>query len=327
MSEALAKAQNCFEGTSEFGPSPFIEGTDFQFVYDSTCLGWLKECDRKYYYYGILGLRKKSLAFETEETVHLDFGGAYAKAKELYHKALVSGHSYDDAADIAVDYVLRATWIDGKPWESNHAKKTRDSLLRTLIWNLDKYKDDPAKTLVLSNGTPAIELSFKFELDYKIQGRPYLLSGHLDRIANFGGDLFVFDDKTTGGGIGPYYFDSYNPHNQMSLYVIAAKVIYQVPIAGVIIEAAQVLTGTSEFARGITMRSDAQLNEYLVNTQYWFKRAEQNVLNNYWPMNEKSCHDFGGCPFRSVCSKDPAVRDKFLETDFVRAPWNPLAIR
>lgn len=309
-------------------PSPFIEGTFFQHSWDSTSLGWLKECDRKYYYSMILGLRRKSLAFSSEEMVHLDFGIAYHKAKELYYKLIAAGQDHEEALDGVVDYILTATWVNGKPWESVHPKKNRDSLLRTVIWNLDKFRDDPAKTILLATGAPAVELSFKFELEgKKLDGNPYLLCGHLDRLAHFGDDPYVFDYKTTGSSIGPYFFEQYNPDNQMSLYTLAARVLYNVPVVGVIVEAAQVLVGTSDFGRGITMRTEAQLEEWISDTHFWFDRAERNVMNKYWPMNDKSCHKYGGCPFREVCSKDPSVRQHFLDTNYVVSPWNPLANR
>lgn len=318
--------------------SPFVPGTNFQFAYDSTSLGWLKECDRKYYYYMICGYRKASAMFVAEDALHLDFGITYHRAKELYYKRRARGETHDDALDFVVDFCLKATWVatvgpDGVtvsgPWVSPHPKKTRDSLLRTVIWNLDMYKDDPSETVILSNGAPAVELSFKFELDRmrQIDDKPYLLCGHMDRLGTFGDDKFVFDYKTTGSSIGPYFFEQYNPDNQMSIYTLASRVIYNVPVAGVIVEAAQILVGTSDFNRGFSLRTEAQLNEFLEDTMYWFDRAERNVMSNYWPMNDKSCHHYGGCAFRQICNKDPAVRDKFLESDYTIRPWNPLEPR
>jgi len=35
----------------------------------------------------------------------------------------------------------------------------------------------------------------------------------------------------------------------------------------------------------------------------------------------------GGCPFRGVCSKDPASREIFLKQDFTRRVWDPLVPR
>jgi hypothetical protein len=59
----------------------------------------------------------------------------------------------------------------------------------------------------------------------------------------------------------------------------------------------------------------------------WLKQAKWYAEDDYWPQNDKSCHKYGGCPFREVCSKSPSVRDKFLESGFVRREWNPLIPR
>jgi hypothetical protein len=61
-------------------PSPFVEGTQLQFAWDSTSLGYLKECPRKYFYTIVEGWRGKG------QSVHLEFGGLYHKALEEYDK-------------------------------------------------------------------------------------------------------------------------------------------------------------------------------------------------------------------------------------------------
>ena len=48
-------------------------------------------------------------------------------------------------------------------------------------------------------------------------------------------------------------------------------------------------------------------------------------------MNDTACDKFGGCKFRSICSKSPQVREQFLRSDFVKLEekdqWNPLKSR
>ncbi len=91
--------------------------------------------------------------------------------------------------------------------------------------------------------------------------------------------------------------------------------------------AAQIMVGFTRFARGFTYRTDAQLDEWYENLKYWLGLAKQYAEANFWPMNYKSCNNYGGCVFRKVCSKSPEVRQKFLESDFVKHPWNPLVPR
>jgi hypothetical protein len=362
----------------ETAPSPFLPGTKIQFAWDSTSLGWFKECPRLYQYFMIEGWSPKG------EHVHLKFGGLYHSALEHYDMARALGHNHEEALNLIVHQTLIDTWehdlkcvnghdrceggafegcpycekVGGKPWVSEHETKTRETLIRSIIWYLEQFGvTDPAETVILADGKPAVELSFRMELDWgpsaipqSIQdqergfqrglGRdedeisvdeknkqPYLLCGHLDRVANYAGGTYVFDRKTTGSALGSNYFDQYDPDNQMSLYSLAAQVIYKTPAKGVVIDAAQVMVGFTRFGRGFTYRTPAQTAEWLNDVKHWFRLAEEYATEGYWPMNDKSCHKYGGCMFRKVCSKSPEVRQRFLESDFDKRSWNPLEVR
>ena len=190
---------------------------------------------------------------------------------------------------------------------------------------MDQFgKNDPAKTVVFPDKAPAVELTFQMNLDW---GPPYVLCGYLDRIVEYAGGNYVMDRKTTGTTLSSSYFDQFDPDNQMSLYTLASKVIYGTPVKGVIIDAAQVAVGFTRFSRGFTYRTDAQIEEWLVDLHYWFDEQARFAEKGYWPMNDKSCHKYGGCHFRKVCSKSPEVRDIFLQSDFERHRWNPLEPR
>lgn len=345
--------------------SPFLPGTSIQYSWDSTSLGWLKTCPRLYQYSMIEGWRSRG------ESVHLKFGQLYHSALEQYDKLMASAEvkDHDACLQIVVQTTLEHTWewptepntkdepyvsSGGKPWSPDHPSKTRETLIRSVIWYLDHFKDDPAKTVVLANGKPAVELSFRMELDYgpsyyrriplpstKLSDgvpvedpptvekvtKPYVLCGHLDRVVEFTGGTYVMDRKTSGSTIGSAYFDQYHPSNQMSLYTIAAKVVYQTPVKGIIIDAVQIAVGFSRFSRGFTYRTDAETEEWLSNTKQWLTLAEEYATAEFWPMNDTACNNYGGCTFRKICSKSPEVRQKFLETDFVKRPWNPLEVR
>lgn len=329
-------------------PSPFLLGTKIQFAWDSTSLSWLKTCPRLYEYSMIESWRAKGTG------VHLKFGQLYHSGLELYDKFrapsdLGEPANHEEAIIEVIRWLMEASWernedmTEGKPWTSDHPAKNRETLIRSVIWYLDQFKDDPAATLILANGKPAVELSFRMELDWgpggydsklgyarpygQLEPQPYILSGHLDRVVEFGGQKYVCDRKTTGSGLTPHYFGNYAPDNQMSLYTIAARIQFSTPVAGVIIDAAQVAVGFTRFQRGFTYRTEAQLEEWLTDLKYWFAQAEDFAERNYWPQNDKSCGMYGGCTFRKICSKSPEVRERFLESDFERRPWNPLTSR
>ena len=300
--------------------SPFLPGTFKQFAWDSTSLGWFKECPRKYYFSMILGLRARAV----EESVHLRWGSIYHSALELFDRRRFEGADRETATRDVVRYVLEATWDDGKPWEPEHNTKTRPNLIRSVLWYLDFFTNDNASTVALANGKPAVELSFRLPVDNDL-----VLCGHLDRVVDWpaGGGQFVMDRKTTSSTLTPNYFNQYKPDNQMSLYSYAGAAILRAPIKGVIIDAVQVAVGFSRFERGITYRSTEELDEWLNETYAWVGQAHWHADRDFWPGNDKSCHHFGGCVFRKVCGASPQVRQQILEGDYERIPWNPLKVR
>lgn len=312
--------------------SPFVDDSRIQWAWDSTSLGWLKECPRKYFYHMIEGWTSKG------ESIHLEYGILYHRALERYeHYRWLGQWTHDECVNHVVRDVLTWTWRDGKPWraakdlpaDDKAALKSREHLVRTVVWYLDHFKDDPAKTRMHpTTGAPMTELHFQFEIGagpHFLQ--PYALCGHLDRVVEFQGEPFVMDHKTTTSTLGSYYFDNYDPDNQISLYTVASQIAFRTPVKGVIINAAQIAMGFSRFVRSIVFKTNDQLDEWMRDLKVWLHQAVLYAEAGYWPQNDKSCHKFGGCPFRGICSKSPSVRDKFLESSFERRPWNPLISR
>ena len=309
--------------------SPFLPGTKIQFAWDSTSLGYIKTCPRLYQYIMIEGWGS------TDESVHLRFGIEFHQTLQEYDIAKAKGAKHEDAIHTAINDMLARTG-DFNPDEDTRAGKykNRRSLLRTCVDYLDHYADDPAQTLILNDGSPAVELSFRFELEGRpseILDQPYILSGHLDRVVSFQDHLFVMDRKTTTSKPGPYYFNQFEPNNQMTLYTIASQIILDSPVKGVIIDAAQILIDSSRFVRGFTYRTQDQLEEWTSDLYHWLNQAKEYALDGYWPQNDTACDKFGGCRFRDVCSKSPGVRENFLRADFAQLPederWNPLRSR
>lgn len=328
-------------------PSPFLAGTQIQYAWDSTSLESLKRCARLYQYVMIDGWQPKG------EAIHLRFGIEYHQALHDYetYKALSLNH--DECVQTTVkDLLVRMKDWDPSPHTKSEEKKSKKNLLRTVVWYLDKFENDPAKTVIFENGRPAIEVSFRFELDWGPRGiepheiqdgkiikwdkellpsQPYLLSGHLDRIVDFQGALFVMDRKTSVYSLTSYYFDQYHPHNQMSLYSLAGKVVLESPVKGVIIDAAHIAEDYSEFGRGVTYRTPDQIDEWLQDLRYWLGEAEKYATQSYWPMNDTACDKYGGCKFKSICQKSPAARETFLRSEFTQLEekdrWNPLKPR
>lgn len=323
-----------------------------QFAWDSTSLKLAETCLRKYQYKMIFGWQPE------RKSVHLLFGGWYASALEAYYKYVADGMSEDEALIEVVSEALTETWEfpdcdvcqdwtsdtdpqfdrklcpacngdrklneGGVPWVSDHNTKTRENLIRTIVWYIDQFgEDDSCTTVILSNGQPAVEHSFRIDADNDI-----ILCGHLDRLIEYGNKVYIQDQKTTQSTITSRYFDSYNPDSQMSMYTFAGKALFGLPIKGVMIDAAQIAVGFTRFERGFTFRTDDQLNEWYDHSIYHIERARQATRDNHFPLNPSSCNNFGGCEFRHICSKAPGIREQFLKGDFVKGRrWDPLEVR
>lgn len=318
--------------------SPFLPGTKIQYAWDSTSLGYIKTCPRLYYYHMIEGWQPR------EESIHLRFGIEYHKALDHFDQLRAEGKQFDDALRETVRGVLISAhdW-DPDPQLPAYTNKNHDSLLHLVVAYCDTFRDDPCETVILENGKPAVELSFRFELDWgpmndintptgHHETQPYILCGHLDRLVNFAGAIFVLDHKTTSKAPTDYYFNQYTPNNQMTIYSFAGKVILEAPIAGVIVEAAQIAKDKPvRFERRPTYRSDEAIDEWLTDLEYHLLNAEHYATQGHWPMNDTACDKYGGCRFREVCARSPAVRQRILEADFEQKPeaerWNPLRSR
>lgn len=307
-------------------PSPFLPGTKVQYAWDSTSLSYLKTCPRLYQYIMIDGWSPKN------DNIHLRFGIEIHQALHDYEISRSNGLNHDDSTHDTLRALLtRITdWNPDPSMEKKSERvKSKQALVRSTLWYLDKWIDDPAKTLILKDGSPAMEVSFQFNLDWgPIESQPYVLCGHLDRIVDFGGQMMVMDRKTTTSTPSSYYFSQFEPNNQMTLYTLAAQIIMGEPIKGVIIDAIQIGEDFTDFSRSITYRTEDQLDEWTQSLEHWLNVAESYAQAGYWPMNDTTCTMYGGCRFREVCSKSPSVRENFLKAGFERRePWNPMKTR
>lgn len=328
--------------TPEAVQSPYLPGTNIQFAWDSTSIGLIKTCPRLYQYTMIEGWRPK------DESVHLRFGQEFHQALAEYDGARAEGLDHAEALSLVItDLMIRTADFRPDPETKAGKYKNRESLVRSVIYYLDERRTDVMNTFILSNGSPAVELSFRFELEFgpaaalDVEGlesshdsQPYLLCGHLDRVVSDpDGNLFIEDHKTTTSTPGPYYFNQYDPNNQMSLYSFAGTVVLGMPIRGVMVNAVQYLLTEpyNKFVRGFTFRNQDQLEEWLGDLSHWLQIAEWYATNNHWPMNDTACDKYGGCRFREICSKAPNVRHIWLNSNFIKlAPedrWNPLRSR
>ena len=262
-----------------------------QFGWDSTSIKSAETCLRYYYYKHIIGWQPR------RTSVHLLFGGWYAKALEDYHCYVAGGMPHEEALHEIVQETLVETWVyendengdpipgTGEAWTTDHNAKTRANLIRTIVWYLDQFgKDDTCSTVVLSDGTAAVEHSFQLDVDNGV-----VLSGHIDRLVEFSGKVYVQDQKTTGNTITKRFFDQFNPDTQMSMYTFAGHALFGTPVSGVMIDGAQIAVGFTRFERGFTYRDKASLNEWYDEAMFHIETARKATREQFFPKSTSSC--------------------------------------
>lgn len=169
-----------------------------QVYWDSTSLGVLKECPRKYYYRIVRGLVPAGGVLND----HLRFGILVHRAFELYDRFRAEGRDAATAELAVLRDAALATWDwdIGRPWDSDVPEKNRETLARTIVWYLAQFGEtDPAETIILADGKPAVELHFTFDLGdgyrSRLTGETFHLCGHIDRLVRWRNRVWVTDRK------------------------------------------------------------------------------------------------------------------------------------
>jgi len=305
-----------FENLHEINSAFSSKIAGLQQHWDSTSIGLFKTCPRKYQYKMLSNIGTKGQA------TPLTFGILYHSAMEQFAHLRAQGLPREKAILETIRYTLKQS-KDYHP--EDESIRTRQNLIRAIVWYFERFEDDPAETLILADGKPAVELSFSFSTGIEsAAGENYTLQGHMDRVARLGDQLFVLDHKTTKMALGDYYFKSYNPDNQVSLYTFAAHIVLGETCSGVIIDAAQLGVGFSRYERRTIRRTKAQLEEWYRDLSVFLDFAETCAIRQYYPMNDTACDKYGGCEFRPLCAADGGVRHRIIASDYEeKEPWNP----
>lgn len=299
-------------------------------AWDSVLLGLLKDCPRKLKYF-LDGWMPSGFA------AHLEFGIAYHKALEHFDIDLARGLSREEALHNMVKFCMSYGTRDADgnfiPYDAAYtgeAAKTRETLVRSTIWYQYHYAEDPCQTVILRDGTPAVELSFEINLELDTpDGEPFRLCGHLDRLVIMDDDYYWMDRKTSKSALNKRYWNQFvGPNNQFSIYSAASQLILHRPAKGGIVDAVELGATYARFARKPITKTPGQYAEWLNDLYHWLLMAVHYASEDYWPMNDTACTKYNGCPFINICGLDPKVREGFLKHEgFLRRRWNPLEKR
>lgn len=320
---ATATGRSADEWLVELGEAPSNEPNtsfenNFQFVWDSVSLSAFKTCPRYYNWTIREGWRLNP------QPSTLAFGIYFHKCMEVWHKLLATGLDKDTA-------LLRCTRLAGLFGElliPNRPERTKETLIRAVVWYLDQFRDDQAITTCRPDGEPAVEYSFIIPLT-KIDETQVYLAGHLDRVVTFMGHTYICDYKTSKLQLTAKFFDGFKPNTQVQGYLAAAHILGGTSTvlpskpAGLIIDGIQLGVNFARFQRSIIQYTKLEIDSFLIYLEQWLRWAKTLADTESWPANENSCDKYGGCVFRSICSQTPAKHERLLKANFERTVWDP----
>lgn len=322
-----------------FEASPFIEGTQIQFAWDSVSLTSILSCPYRYKLEIIEGWQPRNPNF----AIALVFGILYHEGMQYYHEAKAEGQDHEEAIFTScrkltqqdtfwslptfeeIEEIKEETDDEDDGITLRNSKiRTRYHLLRAVVWYLDNYANDPLETFILPSGAAAVEQSFRVDLPFESGGHPLLLSGHLDRVVTFNDHLYVTDYKTTKS-LSRQFFSAFKLSHQFSGYIFGGNISFDRPISGAYIDGIALLVGGAKFSRAPTQRSPGELDEYFRTVKYAADLARTCHETQNYPRNTSACYF---CQYKTICEQPPEYRQKYLEMWFQQQPaWNPLRNR
>lgn len=161
-------------------------------------------------------------------------------------------------------------------------------------------------------------------------------------LADRGNTLLPVEHKTIYR-IDTHIQSKYKPHPQIEGYVFSLNVIakqlgYDKLVDRCVVNVSARATPAEKprdgvkkprFTRVLPHYSVEELEEWKQNVIGKVKRLSYSLLNDEWLRKDgpNTCHLYGGCEYRGICSVPPVTRPLVVKSDFVEiAPWAPYTI-
>ena len=180
------------------------------YIYDNSALATYNTCPRKYYLLDVLGITS------LEEKPALTYGSAMHEALYHYYKG-------DDTNTCLKAFIKRAK-MEGSSIPEEYNPKEEYSV-EWGVFLLEKYfqarpiEKEPWEVIENSKGEPYLEVGFFLDAGTGIYaGKIDMLVRHKET-----GLIHIIDHKTTKRILNQYYWDTYDPNNQVTGYFWAVR--------------------------------------------------------------------------------------------------------
>lgn len=306
---------------------------EFPRAIDNTMRTAWDACQRKFLLSHIYNLRSQ------DPSVHLVFGGSFAKGLEVARKEFYGLGNTD-----RVSYLGKAYIAAIREWNLHLDDPLVDEAksLPACLCAIDFYfkewpmASDWIKPLVQGDGEPAIEFTFALPLQIKhgfpikdgyvgYDDLPILYTGRFDMFADYASEPAVYDDKTAMQ-LGAQWIKSWSLNSQMTGYIWAAQQ-HGFKSSTAIIRGVSILKGSFGQAQAIEHRTDWEVASWY-NLLHHNLQGMLDAFNDgpdaFLPSYGQACAAYGGCPYQMLCKKEN-WKD-WIEPDFKVFVWDPLAI-
>jgi len=224
-------------------------------------------CPRLAYYTWIRRLVSK------EEKPALTFGKAF-------HEVLLEWYKNGNMEEAIKKFDLLPTVI-----ADDH--RTKEWGIAVFKEYVERYKTEVGKTLHL-------EVKFRVEIGKRIY------AGTIDRIEDWGGQIYVDDHKTTRS-LGISFFENYRPNPQIDGYCYACREIVG-KCQGAIINGISVAKNPKDrFMRFPSSRTDKEISRWEENFTDVTDSFMRDVERKHFPMSTVYCNRWGKCRFWPLC--------------------------
>lgn len=257
---------------------------NIRLLWDSTCIGDLQ---RDPYYYMMQRVKGYGAV-----AAPLEFGKIYHSALEVRDRALIDGHIFEVARELAKDHaVIESEKVNWAAFNDNY--RTPFSLRAAVLGYCQKWNPEECRPYVFPNGKAAIEQDFCLPILLPSgeplrspSGRPYLLCGYFDGIRYWNGRVVGWERKHTTTTLDSY-FHGFEDDNQVLTYGYALQCLFpELGIRSVVVDACQLLqTKSNAYERREFMFSKAQMEGHIRDVIMWIKFAEMCAVGTEGMIN------------------------------------------
>lgn len=289
----------------------------FPHAVDSTMLSTFRSCPQKMFRQYVEHWKPQA------ESVHLVAGGAFAKGIEVARRSFFEEQKSPSEAEADGLHALITKYGDFEcPPDSAKSLERTAGALEFYFANYP-LGEDSANPITFPDGRRGIEFSFAEPLNIKhpTSGDPMIYTGRADMIADFGGGVYVFDEKTTSQ-LGQSWPRQWELRSQFTGYAWAARRI-GIDVTGAIVRGVSILKTKYDTMQSLTDRPAWEVDRWEAQVHRDIARMIQCWEDGYWDYNlDHACAEYGGCGLVRICkSENP---ETWLPMQFERRVWDPL---